>query len=319
MATKTMNEKKQTTNESLRKWTKVPLAAWMMDLGMYAIPSATLGEMVVMARALAQRTLVDPTPGEAASRGRMKEAYELCAEALEHNLTLATPQVDQRKGRMRLVRLVASAIEMVEVRERSPRPQVAAAAAALKVEVFGAGLDAVRMDGRNLVLRLEGIGTRLDQQPGLRERLEECVPRDHLDELFEEAARYGARWGEETKAQAEKAPALDLRILRDHLRQRAGEYVANVLATVNADEPATVARATKALEPLVELREDLSSRRARRARKQDVAEETETDDEELDLEPVDVEEEDEAVPTQPAPTKPSAAPPATAPVTEDDG
>lgn len=309
------NGKKNNNNKGVaQKWIDVPLAAWVMDLGAYAIPIASVAELVVTARLLADRQRVDPTVGEQQTKARMTGAADLCARAIEHNaMLLSVPAADGNKRR-RLVTQVTSMMEMVAVRARSPEPDIAEDATRLQATVFGAELDPVRMDARTLILKVDGMGMRLAQEPDLRKRLEACVPKTQLDRLFAEAQQ----WGKETPADAEKVPALDLRTLRAHLRQRMAEYVTNVLATVNGDDPGTTARATKALMPLTELREDVRLRYARRARKKGAGVEVEVAGDEGDeLEPVVADDEDGVVAAQPVP--PPAATPAVTPVTDDDG
>src|SRR5688572_2000841 len=90
MATKVngkKNNKEKKNKDVAQEWLDVPLAAWMMDLGSYAIPIASVAELVVTARQLADRQLVDPTVGELAAKKRMVGAADLCARAIEHNAT----------------------------------------------------------------------------------------------------------------------------------------------------------------------------------------------------------------------------------------
>ncbi len=305
MATKKNGTKDNNKNNNLdvaQKWLDVPLATWVMDLGSYVIPTASVAELVDLVDLLADRPVVDPTVNEREAKERMLGAAGLCARAIEHNASLATSGGDENQKRLRLVRLVASTTDMVASRARSPEPSIAEEAKRLEVEVFGGKLDAMRMGVRTLRVRIRAMKGRLDEQPGLRERLEACVPKAQLDSLFAESDR----WGKEGEAEAGKALPLDLRVLRAHLRQRIAEYVINVLATVRGDDPATTARASKALAPVVELREELRMRQVRRGR--GVDEVVETDDEDLDLASEDGEDDE-----------PSTPQPATAPVSEDDG
>lgn len=316
MATKKNKGLKNNNMDVALEWLDVPLATWVMDLGAYAIPVASVAELVDLVDQLADRTLVDPTVNELAAKERMMGAATLCARAIEHNAALASTPAYENQKRLRLVKLVTSMTEMVGVRARSPEQSIADEAMLLETEVFGGKLDPMRMGVRTLRVRLRAMKGRLDSQPDLRKRLEVCVPKAQIDSLFAEAAR----WGKETPAEAEKALPLDLRVLRAHLRQCTAEYVINVLATVRGDDPATTARAGKALAPVVELREELRERLLRRSRSKDAAEGAEVeDDEDLDLESLATEEEDDAVPTQPAQPKPPAAEPAETPAPEHDG
>ncbi len=152
-------------------------------------------------------------------------------------------------------------------------------AASIRTEVFGAGLQPTKLNARNLLLRVEQVQHKLVSQPLLRERFEAYVPAKMIDRLFEEAAALGARWGARTEAEAKVAPAFSTVALKQLLRQRMGEFISNVLATVDMDDPSTVARATKVLEPLVELRDEVALRRVRAARTSKAEAEVEPEEE----------------------------------------
>ncbi len=287
------------------KWLDVPLATWVMEIGAYAIPVASLAELVDLVDLLADRPLVDPTVNEREAKERMLGAAAVCARAIEHNtsVALARTPAEENQKRLRLVRQVTSMSDMVRVRARSSEPSIAEEGKRVETEVLGGRVDAMRMGARALRVWIRAMKERLDEQPSLRERLEVCVPKAQIDRLFAESER----WGKEDEVEAAKALPLDLRVLRAHLRQRTAEYVISVLGTVRGDDPATTARASKALAPVAELREELRLRQVRRARGADATDEVaETDDEDLDLAPEDAEE-------------PSTPEPATAPVSEDDG
>lgn len=301
------NNKKNKENKKMRNnkkdpmsWNEIPLTTWSLDLTTYAVPPASLGAMVVMSRALAGRVLINPTPGQVAARERMAAAAGLCAQAISYNSRLPEPRLDQRKARMWLVRLVISITGMIDLRTQSPDEEVAEEAAQLRVRVFGNGFDPMKLDSRTLLLTLQEVEGELRDKPELRAELEQCVPPKQLARLFKEAKSFGARWRAEKEA---KAPPLNLQALKGHLRQRTAEYVANVLGSVNASEPASVAAVNAALLPLTELRAELAVQRARVARKKKAkASEAEFEEEEEPGLEEDAEEADEAEPEPPAPT-----------------
>ncbi len=309
MATKNNNGRKNENNgmsskDVAEKWLDVPLATWVMEIGAYAIPLASVAELVDLVDLLADRPLVGATVYEREAKERMLGAAAVCARAIEHNASLALARIpaEENQKRLRLARQVASMALMVDARARSTEPTIAEEGKRVETEVLGGKVDAMRMGARALRVWIRAMKDRLDDQPGLREKLEVCVPKMQIDRLFAESER----WGKEGESEAAKALPLDLRVLRAHLRQRTSEYVMNVLATVRGDDPATSARASKALAPVVELREELRVRQARRARGADTTDAVvETDDEVLDLALDDDE--------------PSAPEPATAPVSDDDG
>ncbi len=238
---------------------------WSFDARVYAIPFGALPVLVDLARRLVARRGPSPTEGEATHARRLEEFAETCARARRHNGDVSKRRSLVRKGdrRTAVVRRVTSALEMLVARARSPEPELAGDASELMTKLFPDLRDPMRLESRVLVLRVEAVEAHLKEEPALRRRLEAIVPALQLRRLFDENRAYLEVWMPPPQPEV---PPLDLRVLAARLRQLAAAYVTNVIATVNGDDQATVARAIHALEPLAKLRAERSEGRARRAR-----------------------------------------------------
>jgi hypothetical protein len=315
------NEKNKEVNKemNLDAWADAPGQAWVMELAEYAPPNASLAQLVMLGRALSRRSWPEAAAGEVAAQQRLAMAVETSARALKHNEQMTFDKVDRHAQRARLVRLVTSMTDAVAVQARSPEPDLAAEARQLQLDAFEAGFDPARTPSHALVLKVEALRERLEAAPMLRTRLERYVGATTLVRLFEASSQYGDAMMEEEEWKTGQAPALNLRAVGAQLRQRMAEYVANVLATVNADDPLTMARAKKALRAVETVRGQLAMRRSRRAREargevvdgeepelEDLIEDEDLDEPRVTPSPTPVK---ATVPAAVAPGKPATAPP----------
>lgn len=190
---------------------------------------------------------------------------------------------------------------------------VATAASKLKRDLFGDDFRPGKTVARVLFQRIGEAEAALTRDPSLRKSLEGMVPAVMVEEMLVSYRQLGDQLMRRGRGDR-PARSVDLRIIGTALRQRMTEYVVNVLATVNASDPETVARAQNLLDPLTELRAELVTRRSRRAKEVEAApgasseasgaeEEIEAADEAEEIETdAPLEEEEVETPADPAPS-----------------
>ncbi len=243
-----------------------PNACKELRLDDFATPTAPLPTLVVVGRALTDRIAPDATAGEKRSGKALLDACELGSRAGEYNRLLDRRVVDTKPARLKVVRLASGLFEILGVLASAPVEAVAETAARLRTEVFGDDFRPGTYKSRPLYQRMCEVEAALLRNPALRQALEGVVPAAVVEamlvahrELGEHVRRRGAL--------AEADPAVDLGDIATHLRQRVGQYVVNVLATADPEQPETVARALRLLAPLTELRAELTKERSLRARR----------------------------------------------------
>ncbi len=247
-------------------WKDLPPTAWKeLKLEDFATPAAPLPTLVVLGKALTDRMDPDATVGEKRSGKALLGACELGGRAGEYNRLFDRRVVDTKPARLKVVRLSSSVFDMLGLQANAPVATVAATAAKLRTGIFGEDFRPGTYKSRPLYQRMCEVEGALTRNPWLREALEGAVPAAMVEEMLVAHRELG----EQVRRRGDEAgmdPGVDLVSITTAVRQRMGEYVVNVLATVDIGQQETVARALRLLRPLTELRTELTKERSIRAR-----------------------------------------------------
>ncbi len=264
------NEKKTKKNEEVITALAVETAGpWVekvllrpaleLDPALTDAPLGSVRRLLALGVALEEQKPSVMSAGEATSLAGVVDGREV-AEAF---LTYVRKEVSPDVGGAwtEVVSLVATATGMAALAARSKLPSLATEAAAVSSAVFGEDVSVSRMTPQETAVEVDRVKEAVTTDAALYARLTAFVPAALMAALFEANDRLKVALG--MKGRAAPPLPVDRRMVAALLRQRMRRYIRWVAASVDEDDPGTVARARAALQPIAAFREQSARLRAK--------------------------------------------------------
>ena len=269
MKTQKSNEKKQKKNMNTKVVDVENLAeaaAWkrftmrpegQLDPADYAIPVVTLERLIGLAYALVPNAPLVLAPRVEKALMAMGEGAGLARGVKRFRIQTGPRRT--KAPRNETVSLLASVLGQLDGLAESRWVEAAERAVRVRRDVFGEGLEVLKLGPWELWTEVCDARVELERRPDLKAELQELVPMGLVERLFEKNDALGEVVGM-TGGGRGRLPFNGFEVA-GFLRRTIAQYVLQVLATAEESLEGVMA-ARAALEPLTVLRADVARRRA---------------------------------------------------------